>query len=138
MYTCKHFIVQELVDKFTYEKFGELSWQFFDPHSLIMIDGIRDYFNSPVYINNWDMGGENQYRGLRASYVNIGATFSLHKFGKAFDMTVKGLDADYVRKCIMDNKDDGRLVNINRLEGDVTWLHADTANIPERIMLWHP
>lgn len=135
MYKCEHFIIQELVDKYTYEKFGDLAWQFFDEKALMMFDGIREYFNKATYINDWDTNGVNQFRGLRPSYVNIGAMHSLHKFGKAGDMTISGVSAEEARIEIKANKDHELLKYINCIEADVLWLHSDVRNIDNRILL---
>lgn len=138
MYKCEYFIIQELVDKYTYEKFGDNAWQFFDVQALMMFDGIREYFNKPAYINNWDMGGENNFRGLRPSYVKIGALHSLHKFGKAGDMSIPGLKTEEVRQEISANKDHRLLKHINCIEADTLWLHADVRNIEDRILIVYP
>lgn len=136
IYICKHFIIQELVDEHTYIRFHDDAWQFFNVDALKMIDGIREYFDKPVFVNNWDMGGENQFRGLRPSYVTIGAVLSLHKFGGAFDMTIKGVPAEEVRQEILANKNHELLKYINSMERDVPWLHADVRNISDRIKMF--
>ena len=138
MYTCKHFTIEELVDKHTFEKWGDNSWQFFNPDALRMIDGIREYFGKSIIINNWKWGGNLQLRGLRPCYVDIGAKYSLHRIGSAFDLTIKGMDAEDVRKEILENKGHELLKYVNCIEADVSWLHADNRNIPDRIRVVHP
>jgi len=138
MYRCKFFKIYELVDRFTHERFGEEAWQFFNPIALISLDGIREFFNAPVTVNNWFWGGSLQFRGLRPVYCTIGATYSQHRFGNAFDCDVKGVSAEEVRKTIIDNKDHELLRHITCIEADVDWLHFDCRNIPERIKLVKP
>jgi hypothetical protein len=65
-YKPKYFKTHELVDKQTYEKFGEKSLMFFDIRILKFIDGLREYFNEPITINNWHVGGRYENRGLRS------------------------------------------------------------------------
>ena len=134
-YKCKYFRIEELVDSLTYKKFGEDSWQFFDIRALKMIDGLREYFDTTIYINNWIWGGVSEYRGLRPKYCEVGALHSAHRFGKAFDMTFKNMTADEVRNRIILDQDNVNLMRINRIEGRVNWIHVDTFNIPneERI-----
>lgn len=139
-YKCRHFRIEELVDQFTFNKFGELSWMFFDPNALRMIDGLREYFDTPIYINGWLWKSESQFRGLRPRYYAKGVTHSPHHFGKAFDMTFKGMTADEVRNRIINDQDHPHLNFINRIEAKVNWIHADTMNIPDdqRIRVVYP
>jgi len=138
MYTCNHFSIEELVDRFTFEKWGDNAWQFFNPQALKMLDGLREYFDKSVIVNNWKWGGNLQLRGLRPCYITEGAQYSLHRVGGAFDFNVKGIDAEEVRKEILDNKDHELLKYINCIEADVTWNHCDVRNCPDRIRIVHP
>ena len=139
-YKCKHFRIEELVDKFTFNKFGQLSWQFFDVNALKMIDGLRDYFETPIYINNWKWQGESQFRGLRPCYYKSTTQHSAHYFGKAFDMTFKDMTAEEVRERIIIDEGHPKLHHINRIEANVNWIHADVMNIPDeqRIRIVYP
>ena len=138
MYKCEHFQIEELVDKATYDKFGEQAWMFFDPAILFSLDGVRDYFGKPVTVNNWKAGGPFQWRGLRPRSCDIGAEYSIHRFGGATDLDVKGLTAEEVRQEILKNKDHEKFRLINCMEADVLWLHMDTRNISDRIRIVHP
>jgi len=146
-YKCKHFRIEELVDKFTFEKFGELSWQFFSPNFLMMIDGIWEYFGVTVYMNNWVWGGDAKFRGLRPEYCKIGAMHSPHRLGKGADMVFKGMSAEEVRNRIIIDQEHPKLNRITRIEvgrdvgGNIReWLHADCLNIPDvqRIKIVYP
>lgn len=136
----KHFELHELVDRATFEQWGPRGWALFNPDALEALDGLRDFFNVPIVVNNWWNGdGQNQYRGYRPENCPIGAKFSEHKKGNAFDCTIKGFNADVARQIIVDNQDDPRLVKIQRLEDEVHWVHFDCATLPqgkERIYLF--
>lgn len=139
-YKCEHFILQELVPKLSYDTWGDKCWEFLDPQALRMIDGIWLYFGVSIYINNWYWGGGSHHRGLRPPYVKGFANHSPHRFGKGFDLTLKGFKSDDVREEIVANKDSSLLKYINRMEVNISWLHIDCNNIPEneRIKLFEP
>lgn len=137
MYRCKHFDINELVDSKTFEKFGEGAWMFFDPRALISLDAIREFYGVPVTVNNWPYGGSLQYRGFRPRNCDVGAEYSQHRFGAAFDCDVKGVPASTVRKDILANKDT-RFRLINCIEDDVSWIHFDVRNIEDRIRIVYP
>jgi hypothetical protein len=135
---CKYFDVYELVDKATFDRYGLRCWEFFTPQAIQALDGVREFFGVPVTINDWYWGGDYQWSGLRPATCDIGAAFSQHRFGNAFDGKLKGVTAFDARKAIMSNQLDPRLININALEGGVSWLHFDCRNIPERIKFFQP
>lgn len=137
-YIAKHFRIWELVDKLTYEKFGEQSWQFFNPAILIALDGIREYFGKPVTVNNWRDGGPFQWRGLRPRHCDVGAEFGQHRFGNAADSDIQGITAAEARQAILSNKNHPLLDEITCLEDEVSWLHMDCRNIQNRILLIKP
>jgi hypothetical protein len=127
----KHFALYELVDRVTYTKWGELAFGLFAPDLLIALDGVRDFFNVPITVNNWYGGGPFQYRGYRGPDCPVGAENSYHKKGMAADFDVQGLDADVVRGMIMEHQNDPLLEKIQRLEADVNWVHMDVGKVPE-------
>lgn len=137
-YKCRNFKIEELVDKSTYEKFGEQAWQFFNPSILVSVDGVRDYFGKPITVNNWKAGGPFEFRGLRPLTCQIGAPYGLHRFGGAVDYDVKGLSAEEVRQEILKNPNHEKFKLINCLEGNVSWVHMDVRNIAERIKIVYP
>ena len=139
-YKCDHFIIQELVPKLSYDTWGEKCWEFLDPQALRMIDGIWMHFGVPIYVNNWYWGGNSQYRGLRPPYVKKYANHSPHRFGKGFDLIIKGIKADDAREEIVSHKNSILLKYITRMEVNITWLHVDCNNVPdhERIVLFEP
>lgn len=138
MIKCDHFIIQELVDKATFEKFGEQAWMLFNPVALEALDDLRRFFNVPITVNNWHKGGYYQYRGFRPRSCNVGAEYSQHRLGNAFDCDIHGVTADEARKRILENQDSLMLFQITRLEDKVNWVHLDCANIDGRIKLIQP
>lgn len=140
-YKCEHFDIEELVDRVTYEKWGERAWMFLRAEALYSLDGIRKYFGRPVTVNNWRDGGKFSQRGLRILNDNdksIYSPYSQHSLGDAFDLDVQGMTSDEVRSAILEDKDESRLEKITCLETDITWVHFDCRNIPDRIRLVKP
>ena len=128
----KHFTLEELVDKATFETEGEAAWLHFDTSALIMLDDLREYFDAPITVNNWHQGGQFQFRGFRSPTYQPGITpGSAHRIGKAFDFDVHGLTAIMSRGMIISHQNDTRLSKIMRLEDHVNWVHADIMSIPE-------
>jgi uncharacterized protein YcbK (DUF882 family) len=127
----KHFELYELVDRATFEVRGEGAWDLLQPDLLYSLDGLRDFFNAPITVNNWYGGGPFQYRGYRGVNCQIGAAQSYHKKGMAADLDVEGYDAADVRRIILENQDNEFLQKIQRMEADVTWVHIDLGNPPK-------
>ena len=139
-YKPEFFTMDELVDKATYDKYGESALVLFNPLILISLDNIRKYFDTPVYVNNWDSGGDLQFRGFRPRWSEVGSVYSQHRLGQGIDCTVKNYTAEYVRNVIINDKDNELFKYITCLEDKVSWVHADCRNIPdyERIKLINP
>ena len=138
MVRCKYFKVYELVDPETFKRFCEKSWMFFNPLILTTADGIREYFNAPVTINDWSWGGTFQWRGLRTASCTIGVKWSQHRFGNAIDCDVKDVTAEKARQVILANKDHPLFKCITCIEANVNWLHSDCRNIEDRIRVVYP
>ena len=128
-YKCKHFKIQELVDKQTYEKYGEGAWMHFNPIALKALDGIREYFGKSVIVNNWNTGGSMDSRGFRSPNDNTGSRWGFHPKGNAFDFSVEGMTADSVRAEIIKHQNESPFDEITALEINVTWVHMDFRNI---------
>lgn len=137
-YKCQHFDITELVDKETFNKFGESAWMFFNPNVLMAIDGIRKFFNVSVTVNNWKSGGQFQWRGLRTLNCTDGGSYSQHRLGAAVDCDVKGKTAEEVRQVILKNKEHEYFKYINCIEDKVNWVHIDVRNINNRILIVQP
>jgi hypothetical protein len=113
---------------------------FLNPHALMALDSLRDFFDAPITVNNWLWGGPFSYRGLRPLDCSVGADYSQHRFGNAFDCDVSGVTAEEARVLILGAKDDFGIQHINCIEADVNWLHFDCRNIPyeDRIKIVYP
>jgi len=138
MKIAKHFKLHELVDKKTLLLHGVECWNFFSDEAIDMIDGLREFFFSPITVNNWYWKGQFSFRGYRPpSYpIEKSPAGSLHRFGMAFDMDIKGISAAEARTAILADKDHKLLKNIMRMEGNVNWLHVDLKTGKERIYVF--
>lgn len=124
-----YFQIQELVCPHMYDKFREYAWNFFDPRLLDTLLVIREAINKPIYVNNWDMGGEFSQRGFRCNRCNLVKEKTAleklyvteHSQGMGIDFDVKDMTAEEVRKWIVSNKI--LLPHPIRLESDVNWVH---------------
>ncbi len=133
--TCKHFILQEIVPPDVFKRFGARAWMFFSPEALTMIDGLRTYFGRPVTVNTWHRGGNFSLRGFRPMNCSVGAEFSQHRLGRAFDCDIVGVSAQEARQEILTHQDDPLLLPIRCIEDKVNWLHIDCRNIDRRRIL---
>jgi hypothetical protein len=128
----KYFQLHELIDRNTFQKYGEDCWHYLHADALESLDGIREFFNVPVTVNNWWEGkGSFQYRGYRPPDCTVGAISSYHKRGMAFDLDVKGHEAEEVRQAIFDNQNNPLLAKIQRMEAGVRWVHFDVGEVPK-------
>lgn len=104
MKKSRYFDIRELVPKDVYEKLGESAWELLDRKAIDTLDFIRENVGLPVIVNDWKWGGQNQYRGYRPKDCTIGAKYSAHKDGAAFDITVKGWTDEQLKKWLSDNE----------------------------------
>ena len=139
-YQCRYFKIEELVDPITFRNLGSRCWILFRPEALIALDDLREYFGSPIIVNNWESGGVLEYRGFRPKDCTIGAIYSQHRLGNAFDCNVTFVSTNEARNEILRNKDHDLFKRITAIEKGVGWLHFDLRNIPdeERIFLISP
>lgn len=142
----ENFILEELVCKHVFDKWGYNSWSFFDDRALRTIDIIRRRLNKRMIINNWKWGGEFTQRGLRCNQCQLvkdkttaGIVYCTpHVRGIAFDFDVEGMVAEEVRQWLIMHKE--ILPVPIRLEAGVNWVHLDIAPVPtlEKITLFNP
>lgn len=124
----KNFVVQELVPRVMYEKYGESAIRYIDPRLCKVLEQLRECIDMPMTINNWHSGGGREWSGLRtpdSPYYSLG---SAHTYGMAFD-AVGNWDADEVRRKVID-----RVVPLAfpvRLELGISWLHVDVMRSAE-------
>lgn len=128
MYTSKYFKIQELVPKSVYDQRGELQWELLDPTTLMVLDNIREEFG-PTVCNDWVWGGRFQQRGLRTD-PNVGAQYSQHRYGRAFDIHFEQISVDVARESIISfiEMGDERFTPIKGIGIHSSFLHFDTRN----------
>lgn len=138
-----YFKIEELVDKATVNKYGQVRcWSFFDPRLLENLYWVRKAINSPITANNWLFGGSFTQRGLRTNLSSIvknktlnGRLYlSAHVRGAAVDFDVKGMEAEEVRNWLVANQ--ANLPHPIRLEHKkngtpISWVHMDVDHIEE-------
>lgn len=135
IYIPRHFILQELVCPHIFKKFERQAWSFLDDRLLQTLDLLRDQFNKPVYVNNWDIGGtydERGYRCIQCSIVQDAIKHNIlyasaHTRAQGVDFEVKGMSVIEVRQWIIGNP--SVLPYPIRLEKNApTWNHLDVCN----------
>jgi len=133
MQISNHFFIQEFVPKGVFDSFGFKSTWFIDPRLIVLAESIRDHFQKPITINNWHTGGKFYERGFRVPESTTGAKYSQHRFGRAIDFNVEGLEAHEVYLEILNNEVAFRLAGLTAMENiEFTkgWCHCDIRNIP--------
>ena len=136
----RYFQIEELVSKAVFIKYGETSWQFFDPRLIETIDWIKENLNRTIVINNWLWGRHLEQRGLRENTSNIVVSktehgviyLSGHVLGMAVDFDVTGITAQEVREWLYYNR--YLLPHPIRLEKNVSWVHLGVDNISNEII----
>ena len=136
MYTCKHFIIEELVSEGTFTKRGNKSWQLLDERLLITLDRLRERYGS-MTVNNWKWGQDRSWSGLRTVDSPWFSTYSQHSFGRAADCLFKETTAEAVRQDILADPDGPTFKLIGSIELGVSWLHFDVRNC-DRIFAFKP
>ena len=133
-YRPKFFTLVELAPPELIARYGETTWQFFEPRLLWTLDTMREYFGVPLLVNRDRM----VYRGLRPPGFDLrhGVYMSCHEQGKAADFDVEGMTAEAVRQTILLNKDAIPFKHITRMERDVSWVHIDIFNVADRLILF--
>lgn len=126
----KYFKVQEFVPQEIYQKFGDSSIYKINPKIIMAIEIVREYFNNPITINNWHIGGQFQYRGYRPDNYENKASKSAHYLGMAVDFDVKGFESEEIRNEIIKNYKKfpfiTRMEHIDTKTGKpINWVHID-------------
>jgi hypothetical protein len=136
IYKPKHFASHEFLPPEIYQVYGDRGLMFMDSRILWTADALRDYFKAPVYINNWFWKGQTRYRGLRPFDCAVGARLSQHKFGRAIDFFVKGIESDEVRKEIKAHPGEASFTYITAAEEDIPHVHLDCRNTNKEGITW--
>ena len=100
----------------------------FEPKLLESLDWLRDRYG-PCRVNNWAVGGENQFRGLRMEASQHYSPTSMHSLKPdrlvgAADCSFK-VSAEYIRRDIKEREANGEKFPFTRIEDDVSWIHVD-------------
>lgn len=131
---ARYFSVQELVPPDVYQDRGEKAWELIDERLIIVLDQLREKFG-PTTVNNWGVGGDRKWSGLRTEDSPYGSRYSQHRFGRAADCLFSKVSAAQVREYILANPEEFPL--INSVELDTSWLHFDVRNTT-RIKTYRP
>jgi len=133
MYQPEFFRIEELLPQRFFElnqTRGRQLWFLFDDRVLITLDRLRQHYDRRMIINTWlwDEVNPFNYRGFRPSDCEIGVKFSQHRFGRAIDADIDGMQAHEVREDIKKNKSDPVFEFITAVEEGINWVHFDVRN----------
>lgn len=125
-YKPKYFKLYELLPKKIYDTIDHnIAWWIFDDRALRTLDVLRLYFGTTI-INTWKWGGKNHYRGYRPDDCPVGAKYSQHKFGRAFDCIFPYKNTAKVRLYILEHPQ--IFPHISSIEMETPHLHFDIRN----------
>jgi hypothetical protein len=130
-----NFHLDELVHPSILNQFGASSVRFLDRRALEGLQWLRNTLGHPLKVNDYFHGGAFQNSGLRPFNVKVGAQFSDHKFGRAWDVKCEHLTPDEIREHIIKHElfltEANYITNIE--EGTATWTHISNrlVNFPE-------
>lgn len=138
----RYFMLEELVRKDVFRKYGQAAWGFFDPRLIETIDFLKDHFKWTITINNYPFGGDMEQRGFRDNLCPIVVNSckknklycSPHMRGMAVDFNVKGMSSEQARSEIIKAKN--LLPYPIRLEDDVTWVHLDVVDTGNKVYVF--
>ena len=128
MRVSKNFILQEFIDRDTYETFGVKCIWFIDPKVIEIAQLLRDKSKRAVTVNNWHSGGQYNLSGFRPPSTKIGAKLSQHRFGRGIDVKVEGMTPAQVHELIYKHEDEFKDTGLTTLEDlrlTKTWTHID-------------
>lgn len=131
-----NFHVDELVHPYFYQKFGVNALRFLQPSAILGLQLFRNAAGTSVYVNNWYHGGPYQGSGLRPADFTPSAKFSIHKFGGAYDVKIKGETSQEMLMILMSVWEDCYQAGLRRVEdpeytrsaygkNGQDWLHID-------------
>jgi len=119
------FRIEELVDKFTFEKLGANAIWMLNSNAVANLIKLRKAIGKPITVNNYHLGGNLSNRGYRSIYSTTGAKFSQHRVGNGFDINVKGMEVSEVNEFIFDNYASFGITTIESIKYAPTWTHID-------------
>jgi hypothetical protein len=128
IYRPRHFRIEELVPPDIFEARGERAIELLDVEALITLDALRDRFGT-LTVNDWLWHGSYSESGLRRPDTETGATYSQHKYGRAFDCKFARATPREVFDDVLEHDDlFPHLSAIENVDFTETWLHFDTRN----------
>tara|TARA_R110000796_G_scaffold227145_1_gene343718 strand:- start:428 stop:862 length:435 start_codon:yes stop_codon:yes gene_type:complete len=142
MYKLKNYVVQEFVDKKTYQRFGDKSIRYLDVRMLKLSDWLREKTDSPITINNWHTGGQFNWSGIRTTRSSYYSDYSGHSWGSALDYKSKTHSAAQLQQLVIDNWEEVK--RVTGLEGlrfehpdcTPTWCHMDSMQTDDKIYIF--
>ena len=138
MYKCKYFKIQEVVPPQVFHDRGEKAWQLLDDRILRVADLLREQFGTAI-VNNWHVGGDYQWSGLRTPDSPYYSPYSQHTCGRALDIKFSNATAEEVRTWIKENEDVLWDLGICvTLEEGVSWLHVDVRSSSQTVSSFWP
>jgi hypothetical protein len=131
MKVAKDFVLQEFVHPELYRIFGNQAIRFVDERLITIAQFVRDVIDCPIDVNTYVYGGNYIDRGVRLPESRIGAKFSMHKLGKAIDISSRFMGIEEIYNLIRKYDKDLFDMGLRRIEDIIytpTWLHLDVAN----------
>jgi hypothetical protein len=108
----RYFSILELVPEKVFEELSEdKCWNLFSNEALYMLVSVREAWGKPLIINSKSRG--YQFSGYRPLDTSIGAKYSAHRLGVAFDIKDAGGDTEGFYNFILEN---GENLSVKELE----------------------
>jgi len=127
IYRPRHFALHELVYPELLEARGDAAWEQLDAESLAGLDALRDCFGR-IIVNNYYWGGPYRESGLRSFDTSTGARYSMHRFGRGFDLKPQESTPREMFDYIVEHPDAFPFTTLEDVEVTKTWLHVDRRN----------
>jgi hypothetical protein len=142
-----NFRIEEFFPKRVLDRFHPTrALQFLDKRVLDIAQFYRLYWGVPIFVNTYAIASQDtnfHNRGFRFPTSTVGAEFSQHKFGRAFDSSSSRITPQRMYRDILDNPEEFLKVGLTCLE-DIrdtpTWLHSDCrwTQDPNNILIVRP
>lgn len=131
MKISEHFDLKELVSPEIYNRSNikNRAFDFINVNVITVLEQLRAEYG-PITINTWHNGGSYKNSGLRAPDTDVGAKYSAHKFGTAFDLKFSDTVPPIVYSQILLEPD--KWPFIRRMEDaneTKTWLHIEVSTL---------
>lgn len=123
--------IRELVSPEIYDTLGDASWRLIPDVVKSSLNALREAIGCAITINDWHLGGEFRYSGIRPVDCPEGAKKSTHKLVfkpiTSFDMKCKHMDRLIAE--VKANHMFYRIIRIENPEKTRTWLHGEFSDI---------